>query len=674
MTLRKYQAKSVEKTLAALERSGSAVLQMPTGAGKTKTAMEIVAGHEGVVWFLCHRKEIIRQTAKAFREAGIDFGVISPAKDTETGKRYEFQPEKRVQIASVGSICRRIGKLPAPSLVIWDECHHTPAASWRDIRDKTQAAKHVGLTATPERQDGAGLRELFDEMIVGPSIKELVDEGWLSGFRYFAPSEPDLSAARMQAGDYRKDDIEKVMNTPVLIGDAVSEYKKSIPGKRALVFAVSVDASRALVEKFREEGIAAAHVDANTPDDERDAAVADLASGEICVLSNVEVFTEGFDIPAIDAVILMRPTRSVRLLLQMIGRVLRIAEGKDCAMIFDHAGLYHEHGWFADNWAWSLDGGAAKERRKALERGPRKCPECKEVRAEREPVCACGFEFPMGREIGEFDGALREIRGEVPEGCETRKAFARRWGVSHPTLQKWVGMGMPLRAAVVPIDDANTWVEANVDLGHLKDRQRRNDARNNSVIRLDIAAKRLNVPRRKVSAWIARGLPTVGDLVKWPDAIKWVEDNVSAYERHDTLPLKDNNSAVTIASFARLFDVAETTASSWVKRGLPHDGLLVPVAAGREWVSRNVDFEQLILFNSAKRCTLGVDNASSFARRIGRNIKIVKTLRRQGVPTHGKLIPIREALEWVRDNRPDIVIPPEAWPSANDNTASTKAA
>lgn len=641
MTLRKYQAKSVEKTLAALERSGSAVLQMPTGAGKTKTAMEIVAGHAGVVWFLCHRKEIIRQTAKAFREAGIDFGVISPAKDTETGKRYEFQPEKRVQIASVGSICRRIGKLPVPSLVIWDECHHTPAASWRDIRDKTQAAKHVGLTATPERQDGAGLRELFDEMIVGPSIKELVDEGWLSWFRYFAPSEPDLSAARMQAGDYRKDDIEKVMNTPVLIGDAVSEYKKSIPGKRALVFAVSVDASKALVEKFREEGIAAAHVDANTSDDERDAAVADLASGKIKVLSNVEVFTEGFDIPAIDAVILMRPTRSVRLLLQMIGRALRIAEGKDCAMLFDHAGLYHEHGWFADDWAWSLDGGAAKERRRGMNRGPRKCPECNEVRAEREPVCSCGFEFPTGREIGEFDGVLREIRGEVPEGCENKTDFARRVGFTKGAIGKWILKGLPNVYGHPLVEDGIDWISNNVSV------------KRDGSMSLEAFGKMRGTTGSTVRRWRDKGMPTsngrpiLGISDKWVDALEYVPKGCT-----------------TKAALAKEMSVSKSTVARWIRRGLPSvDGhpLKIEVSA---WLRKNNEIPP------------GHEKQIHFADRISVPRHNMAYWVKSGLPYDPKLgIPIQAGLEWVRDNRPGIVIPPEAWPAAdNDNAATTKAA
>lgn len=729
--LRPYQVTAIDSALAALSNSGSAVLQMPTGAGKTKTAMEVVAGHEGVVWVLCHRKEIIRQTVKAFRAAGIDFGVISPAKDPETGKKYEFQPEKRVQIASVGSIGRRIGKLPVPSLVIWDECHHTPAASWRAIRDRTQAAKHVGLTATPERQDGTGLRELFDEMIVGPSIKELVDDGFLSPFRYFAPSEPDLSAARMQAGDYRKGDIEKVMNTPILIGDAVSEYKKSIPGKRALVFAVSVDASRALVEKFREEGIAAAHVDANTPDDERDAAVADLASGKIKVLSNVEVFTEGFDIPAIDAVFLMRPTRSVRLYLQMIGRVLRVAEGKDCAMIFDHAGLYNEPGLGLPNgdWHWSLDGGAAKERRKALERGPRKCPKCNELRTERVEVCACGFEFPTGREIGEFDGVLREIRGEVPEGCETIAEFARRWGLSSTTARNWLSLGLPSINGYPLLRDGDEWVKAKPEMlrrsrGHKppdgflsqarfaarhgvahgkvsylvrtaglpsnefgsipihtgdkwmrenkdKWRHERPARAPHGFMSQEKFAKRHGYAKAP-KTWPEMGLPIVDGYVPVGDGDQWVRENINSDSRSARVSQSRNPPAgfMNQKNYAESRGINPSSVTHWVRKGyLPTLSGLIPVDSADAFLRDNYDRSLGRLRQAANGAFLpGYDSKLAFTRRIDRSIELVRRLIRSGLPHDHELgIPILPALEWVRDNRPDIKIPPEAWPSANDN-------
>lgn len=620
------------------------------------------------MWFLCHRKEIIRQAAKAFRASGIDFGVISPAKDPETGKKYRFEPEKRVQLASVGSIGRRIADLPSPSLVIWDECQHTPADSWRALRDKTLDAKHVGLTATPERLDGAGLRDLFDDMIVGPSIDHLVADGYLSKYRYFAPSEPDLSAARMRGSDYRREDLDKVMNTPVLIGDAVAEYKKSVPGKRALVFAASVAASKALVERFVSEGIPAAHVDGDTPDDERDAAVADLASGEICVLSNVEVFTEGFDIPAIDAVILMRPTRSLRLLLQMIGRALRVADGKEGAMIFDHAGLYNEHGWFADNWHWSLDGGAAKERRKALSRGPRKCPECKEVRGERVEVCTCGFEFPTGREIGEFDGALREIRGEVPEGCETIYAFCLRTGAPTTSVARLCRNGTISCVDGHPRTlSAEAWLAArSVPHGHVSTAK---------------FAKLHRTSAAVITRWKRRGLPhDSGGFIPEDRGGEWVADNINNAARKMASIAKKGvaDGLSTVADFASRYGVSTgLVRNSWRPRGLPinEDGHILLVPAD-EWVRSNVDFSIVRAMQQTLKKPEGYASQNFFGGMIGVSQSRIFYMCRHGLPYDPQLgIPIREALEWVRDNRPDIVIPPEAWPTAdNDNEAATKAA
>lgn len=408
MELRPYQAAVIESARRALTTKGSVVIQMPTGAGKTKVASAMLAEADGAAWFICHRVEILRQAAKAFSAAGIEFGVVSP--------RAEPDYSKPVQIVSVDALVRRMADLPLPSMVFWDECHHVAAKSWARIREQLAGAKHIGLTATPERLDGKGLSQWFEELVVGPSTRELIDDGWLSDFRYFAPSEPDLTSAKLRAGDYRKEDVAKAMNMPVLIGDAIAEYRQRASGKRALVFCASVEASKALVERFNAEGIPAAHVDGTTPDEARTAAVEALAAGHIKVLSNVEVFTEGFDLPAIDAVILLRPTKSLALFLQMIGRVLRKAHGKDVALIFDHAGLWLEHGWFDAGWEWSLEGGARKNRLATVEHGPRRCPECKEVRGERIEQCRCGYKFQTGREVGEHDGDLIEIKSRRQNG------------------------------------------------------------------------------------------------------------------------------------------------------------------------------------------------------------------------------------------------------------------
>lgn len=733
MTLRKYQEEAVEAMLAALARSGSAVLQMPTGAGKTKAATEIIKRHGKTVWFVCHRQEIERQASRAFSAAGIDHGIVSP--------RGEAEYDKRVQIVSVATLTKRIADLPLPTLVIWDECHHVPAKSWAEIREALTDAQHLGLTATPERLDGKGLKDWFAELIVGPPVAQLIDDGFLSPFRYFAPSDPDLTAAKLQAGDYRKRDADAVMNTPVLIGDAVSEYKRNATGKRAIAFCTSVEASQALAARFNAEGIPARHVDGTTSDDERAAAIDALATGAIKVLSNVEVFTEGFDVPGIDAAILMRPTKSPTLLLQMIGRALRVAPGKSEAIIMDHAGLHRDHGWFADAWHWSLDGGATRARRRASERGPRSCPECKEVRAERVEMCTCGYEFPTGREIGEFDGVLSEIRGEVPEGCVTVNTFAERHKVNHSAVHFWTKSGLPRDGRFIPVDVGDKWVWAN-------------SAKISppGTERIAAFARRHGVAASTVRSWVERGLPAHHNkYVNSSEADEWISANVNigiVKQRGERLreSLAAPDGYLGFAAFAKRHGFSShTTTARWVEAGLPADGRLINLVNGDKWIAingervglsrklamrhsaeagyeRQIDFAKrhgitaVTVARWIKRqyfsCKLGLINSTEAdlfvaeyvladgclderkirLRRFGTET-MIDFGKRIGVsgstPFHWKKfhdfpydpelgIPIQAGLEWVRDNRPDIIIPPEAWPShqgaANDNEASTKAA
>lgn len=659
MTLRPYQSAAVDAALVALADKGSAVLQMPTGAGKTKTATAIIEREDGPTWFICHRQEIERQASAAFTAAGIDHGIVSPRASPDYGKR--------VQIVSVATLARRMADLPAPKLAVWDECHHVAAKSWAKVREAMADTRHLGLTATPERLDGKGLSEWFSEIVTGPTTRELIDAGWLSEFRYFAPSDPDLTAAKVQAGDYKKGDIAKVMNTPVLIGDAVAEYKRSAPGRRALAFCASIDASKALVARFNADGIPAAHVDGTTPTDERDAAVSALAAGTISVLSNVEVFTEGFDLPAIDTVILMRPTKSLALFLQMIGRVLRLAAGKDGALIFDHAGLWLDHGWFDIPVDWSLDGGARKRRiSKMGDSRLRRCPECKEVRVERVETCGCGYEFPTGREIGEYDGALREVRGPLPNGVVTRAEFQDKFGISKGCLFYQISKGLPIDdAGNIPLQRAIEWLQKNPPVGipplflenpheyeNLASFERR-------VGRSDLAYIHGGTLPRASNGW-----------VHIPSALRWIEENENKSRKIKGVV----DGVASKAEFAKIVGISNGGAlSSMIKRGLPvcHGG--IPLDAGIEWIRAQ---------NSNRRPPLDVkdpanyESAKSFSIRLSIDPHRIPALAERGLPCASNgWVHIQRGLEWVRDNT-NIEIPPEAWPQANDNnkTADDKAA
>lgn len=637
--LRPYQSKAVADIRRALSRKRSVVLQMPTGAGKTRAATEIVSTVRGGVWFVCHRQEIIRQAGKAFAAAGIDFGVISP--------RNDFEPEKRIQIASVQTLKNRLRDLPEPKTVIWDECHHVAAKSWSKIREALPNARHVGLTATPERLDGKGLSEWFDTLICGPGVGDLIKQRYLSDFRYFAPSEPDLRKAKITAGDYNKSDIAKIMNTPVLIGDAVDEYLSKAKGKRALAFCSSVDASKSLVRRFKRKGIAAVHVDGTTPADERDQAVADLESGKIKVLSNVEVFTEGFDVPVIDAVILLRPTKSLMLFRQMVGRALRVASGKSKALILDHAGLWLDHGFPNDEIPWSLDGGARKARIASLRESGggylRRCPECKEVYRECVEVCDCGHVFEGGREIGKHDGRLYELRSAAPEGCVTRQEFSRLTGINRTTIDNWINhAGMPNQLGYPVLKDALGWVDGKGKRDELAKRHAPHgyiDAVSNAQF-----ARETGISTNTILKLIVKGMPSAPN--GWPlrsEALKWLAENHKS-RIHRPFDVPDYENYVAPKVFEREHNLCVGMTYLLRQRGLPcASNGWVHSMLGKKWVEDNV----------ATKAMERTETVKAFASRMNVDPMTIGAWKRKGLPYHkpsGKIYSER-AEAWAREHK-----------------------
>lgn len=413
LNLRPYQADLVDRARDALRAHGSVVVQLPTGGGKTALATAItrsVVERDLAAYFICHRKELIEQTAATFSDAGVGFGIIAAG--------YRGNPFQRAQICSVDTLRYRLmtTPLPVPKLVVWDECHHSVSASWTTVRAYLRNALHVGLSATPERLDGRGLRQHFAAMVCGPSVAELMAQGYLAHYRAFAPWQPKLGGVGTLGGDYIKRETAAIMGRPTVIGDAVEHYRRVAPGKRALAFAVSIKNSEDLVRAFRTSGFRAAHVDGETPYAERAAALRAYRAGDLDVLSNVDLFGEGFDVPDAEVLIDEYPTLSLTRFLQRCGRVMRPAPGKPYAMILDHVGNLDRHGLPDEPREWSLDGREKKTRKARAvddlaELGKSAvCPRCACCHL-RAPACpACGFVYPpSGRSVEMVDGELREI-------------------------------------------------------------------------------------------------------------------------------------------------------------------------------------------------------------------------------------------------------------------------
>jgi superfamily II DNA or RNA helicase len=389
----------VRKAYAAGKRAP--ILVAPTGFGKTHTAAAIIksALDKGkTVWFLAHLKEILEDTAGRLRSVNIPFGEIA------AGKPKEYH--RRVQIVSVQTAVRR-DDLPKPDLVIVDECHLAVAKTYLKVLGKIDRPMLLGLTGTPCRLDGRGLGELFDEIIPTCSTELLIDEGLLAPIKYFAPHRPDLTGLRVQAGDYKQSDLAAEMDRSKITGDAIKHYRKHCDGKRTVVFCTSIEHAEHVAEEFNAAGYRAVAISGKSKSSERNAALTGLRSGEIQVVCNAQLWAAGVDVPQIECIVLLRPTKSLTFYLQAIGRGLRVSPGKTHLTVLDHSGSIFEHGPPWMQRIWSLVGRPKKEGVTPV----RQCPACLCAHVPA-PVCPeCGYEYPEPKKNGpeKVDGELSEI-------------------------------------------------------------------------------------------------------------------------------------------------------------------------------------------------------------------------------------------------------------------------
>jgi DNA repair protein RadD len=405
--LRPYQQQAIDAARAAYKSGHRAVLfQLPTGGGKTVTASTVVHGaaqRGNGTWWLTHRRELADQASQTFHDLGIPHGTVQAG--------YVSDRHALVQVASIQTIVRRIRELPPPALLVFDEAHHIGATTWETIFHAFPEAKILGLTATPWRLDGQGLGNWFSHMVSGPTVAELISTGSLSPYRLFAPATPDLSDVKTAAGDYQRGALAKAMDKPAIVGDAIGHYRRLCPGKRAVVFAAGVENSKHIVAQFAAAGIPAEHVDGSMTNEARDGAVDRFRRGETLILSNADLFGEGFDVPAIEAAILLRPTKSLSLYLQQVGRALRPADDKAEAIILDHAGNSLKHGLPDDEREWSLDDRERRRRSEGSDVPVRQCEECFFVFRPAPKCPSCGHVAAVRtRELEVVEGSLEEVK------------------------------------------------------------------------------------------------------------------------------------------------------------------------------------------------------------------------------------------------------------------------
>lgn len=415
-TLFEDQLDLVTRVRQAMRRHRAVLMQAATGAGKTAMAVDMISGAHSKgsrAWFLVPRRELLAQTIETFMAHVIPFGVISPD--------YSANALEPIQIGMTPTVARRLDRLAPPDVAFIDECHYGGAELEAIIEWlRARGCRIVGLSATPLKTNGRGMGEWYEHMEAGLSVAELIKHKRLSDFRYFAPSTPDLSGLRTRDGQYVKSDVEGFMESQSqIIGDAVKAYRENASGMLNAVFATSRKHMGQIIQKFRDEGIAAQGIDGTMDADQRKAVIKGFARREFTVLANVQLMTFGFDLAqaaqmpvTVECMSDLNPLKSLPMQMQKWGRVLRAKDYP--AFIFDHGNNHQVHGFPDSDREWSLAGadkrgnsGERSEPTRQCELGDGGCG----FVFRPAPVCPnCGRFIPVkGRMVEEVDGELTEV-------------------------------------------------------------------------------------------------------------------------------------------------------------------------------------------------------------------------------------------------------------------------
>lgn len=377
MQLRSFQQNDRNKIYHSWQNGNMNVLYvLPTGGGKTVVLMSIIKHYEQHQVIIAHRQELISQISLVLASNGIKHNLIASDKiikqlsiiQIAKFNKVFIDPLAITVVASIDTLLRRLNKFEyqqwAKKIKLWiiDECHHVVKDNkWGKVLQSFHNAIGLGVTATPLRTDGKGLginnHGLFHDMIVGPSMNDLMEMKFLSKYRIFCPpSDLDLSNVKLtNSGDFVKPQLSQAVEKSTIIGDAVSHYLKYANGMKGLTFCTSIKSAVDMTDRYNQAGISAMLVTAKTPIEDRINASKFLESGDLLQLVNVDIFGEGYDLPTVSCISFLRPTASLNLYMQQFGRSLRIAAGKKNAIIFDHVGNVQRHGLPDVPRIWNLE-------------------------------------------------------------------------------------------------------------------------------------------------------------------------------------------------------------------------------------------------------------------------------------------------------------------------------
>jgi len=451
ISLRDYQEEAVTGIRVEYRQGRKAVLfVLPTGGGKTYTFSYIAssAADKGrPTCIIVHRKELLLQASASLTNLGIDHGLISP----------DFTPKKHamVQVASVDTLLQRLKKQAYKfGLLIFDEAHHVIEGNkWGRVYEQLGKPIMLGVTATPVRTDGKGLGlhagGLFEAMVLGPSVVELISRGMLiNPHVYASPFVPEgLDAAKTNRdGSDNLQALAALVDKPKITGSAVEHYSTICPGRRAIVFCTSIEHAKHVAAEFNAAGyrfdllVGAPHMS----DSERTAVNQRLRRGEIHGACTVDLVSEGYDLPDLEVCIMLRPTASEALFLQQVGRVMRPSPGKNECWLLDHVanvGALHngefkrKHGLPNEERDWTLDGRKKRKKKKADEDELpeekveiNQCPKCFTAHAAAPKCPGCGhvYEVKAARSLQQVDGELQKISAEMQEKMRQQEMARQR--------------------------------------------------------------------------------------------------------------------------------------------------------------------------------------------------------------------------------------------------------
>lgn len=371
MILREYQAELIGKIRLSIMHGHKSIVSV-LGCGGGKSIIQAEIAHSATdkgnrVLFLVHRKELCEQITNTFTAQGVDMD--------------------RCSVSMVQTVSRHIDKLPEPQIIITDEAHHSTANSYKKIYEAFPDALRLGFTATPCRLNAGGLGEVYEDLITSVSTQWLIENHYLSPYKYYSVKLADTSGLHIKAGDYKADEVAELMQNSEIYGETVKQWEKLAKGKKTIAYCASVEAAEETAEQFRQAGYTAASLSGSTPKELRAQIMQDFRDSKIMILTNCELFGEGLDVPDCECTVLLRPTQSLTLYIQQSMRSMRYMPDKT-AIIIDHVGNCYLHGLPDDNREWTLEPKAKQQNMVKI----RECPMCFSVYPPTKQKCPyCGY-------------------------------------------------------------------------------------------------------------------------------------------------------------------------------------------------------------------------------------------------------------------------------------------